>query len=198
MKLTPHDGREVVATTVVIAKAGDGLSQALAIEPVELHHGEEVFVVLKGRVGPIRYDPVMHDGRDTGTLVRKQTINAETVTLVEAELVAGVLEEQAEKIKQAEAEEAARKAALAAEEKERRQREKEAADGTQRITDAIDPEGEGGDVIPLGGKRKAKAAGDGEVLRMLDCDSCGGTGKRGRGKCGACKGAGKVPLIAAD
>src|SRR5687767_9534454 len=81
-KLTPHDGRQVMRTTVAITRAGDGLSEALKVDPEELHHGQRVFIVLEGIVGPIRYVPITNKGEDTGLLERQHTVVSEVVTLV--------------------------------------------------------------------------------------------------------------------
>src|SRR5688500_16882470 len=40
--LTPFDGRQVLRTSIAVSNAGDGLSEALRIDPREFHHGEVV------------------------------------------------------------------------------------------------------------------------------------------------------------
>lgn len=101
LNLTSHDGKMVIATTVAITNAGDGLSKAMKIKPVELHHGQEVCIVLRGRVGPIEYVPTDTDDPNS-PLVRKQKIRAGTATLVDEALVKTVLDEQELAIKAAE------------------------------------------------------------------------------------------------
>ncbi len=49
--LTSFDGRDVIKTTIAITKAGDGLSDALKVDPQEFSLGDEVVVVLKCEVG---------------------------------------------------------------------------------------------------------------------------------------------------
>lgn len=55
MTLHQFEGRDVVDTTVAITKAGDGLSAALEIDPVELHHKQIVQVVLECEVGAVTF-----------------------------------------------------------------------------------------------------------------------------------------------
>jgi hypothetical protein len=89
--------REVIATKVAITNAGDGLSQALAIDPVELTIGETVHVVLECEVAQIAFEAQ----KDTGLLVRKHKLRAGTATRIDKELVHDMLEEQRVKIEQA-------------------------------------------------------------------------------------------------
>ena len=41
MGLPEFEGRAVVRSAVKITRAGDGLSEALKLEPTALHHGDE-------------------------------------------------------------------------------------------------------------------------------------------------------------
>lgn len=55
MTLAKFEGRDVVDTTVAITKAGDGLSAALEVEPVELRHKQIVQVILECEVGAVTF-----------------------------------------------------------------------------------------------------------------------------------------------
>lgn len=55
--LNSFEGSEVVGTRIVVAKAGDGLSQALDMAPEELHTGDEVFLLLKGEITDVTFKP---------------------------------------------------------------------------------------------------------------------------------------------
>jgi hypothetical protein len=112
--LTPYRGREVASTSIRITNAGDGLSQGMAIEPVELEVESTVYVVMECKVAGHKHGPLPK----TSMLQLEQTLKAGTATLVDADLVADVLKAQAEKI------EGARKAAELA---------KEAESGTRRL-----------------------------------------------------------------
>lgn len=94
-KLSPFDGHAVVRTTISVANAGDGLSEALAIDPQEFHHGERVVVVIDGTIDLISHRPV----KDAPNLLtREHRLKASASTIVSPELVAEVLEQQAAKI----------------------------------------------------------------------------------------------------
>lgn len=88
--LSKFENRDVLQAAIKVTNAGDGLSQALAIEPVEYHLGDTVYLVIEAEVSKVNYEEL----RDTGALKRVHTFKAGTATLVEGQLVAKVLEEQ--------------------------------------------------------------------------------------------------------
>lgn len=88
------EGDDVIGTRVAVTNAGDGLSKALAIDAVELRIGATVFIVIEAKVGKVGFEPI----KDTDSLVRIQTLKAGTATLVERELVEGVLAAQRKRI----------------------------------------------------------------------------------------------------
>lgn len=94
---TPHDGHPVLSTTIKITKAGDGLSKAVKVDPVELHHGEIVMIALECEVGPIAYDPI----KDTNGLMRVHTLKTLSATIVDEDTVAKALQAQRERIEAA-------------------------------------------------------------------------------------------------
>lgn len=91
------EGRDVIGTKIKITGAGDGLSQALAIEPQELTIGETVYVVTECVVDKVTFEPV----KDTTTLTRVQALKAGTATLVDKDLVHAHLEAQRVRIEEA-------------------------------------------------------------------------------------------------
>lgn len=93
--LAPFDGRPVVRTTIAVTNAGDGLSEALAVDPRELHHGERVFVVLECEVAKVTFTPVRGA---TDLLVRVHTLRAGGATMVDPETVEEQLAAQADRI----------------------------------------------------------------------------------------------------
>lgn len=99
MTTTLHkfEGREVIGTKVKITGAGDGLSQALAIDPEELSHGQIVNVLVECVVDKITYDRV----KDTESLLRIQSLKAGTATIVDKDFVGDKLEAQRVKIEEA-------------------------------------------------------------------------------------------------
>lgn len=113
-KLPQFDGRDVIQSTIAVRKAGDGLSEALNIDPAPFHIGEKVYVVLECEVTAVDHRPVPK----TDVLARKHVLTTETATIVDESLVDGVLTAQREAL------EAARLEA-------QRKREEEA--GVQRV-----------------------------------------------------------------
>jgi len=98
MTITPDlgafDGKDVLRTTIAVTNAGDGLSDALKVDPKLLHLDDKVYVVLECDVAKIRFEPI----KDTDALSRVHVLKAGTATLVDADLVRDQLNEQAERI----------------------------------------------------------------------------------------------------
>lgn len=94
--LTPFDGREVARTSIAITRAGDGLSEAMKVEPREFHHGDTVYVVLECTVTKVQFVPF--DKADpAGPLSRVHTLAAGVATIVDEELVKAHIAEQADR-----------------------------------------------------------------------------------------------------
>lgn len=82
--LTPYRGREVRRVVVSITNAGDGLSEALGIDPQEFEQGQEVHVLLRTIVGPHKHK-VMKGYEDEETdapLTLEITLRARDATIV--------------------------------------------------------------------------------------------------------------------
>lgn len=93
-KLSRFDGRDVLRTTIAITNAGDGLSEAMAVDPRELHLGERVRVVLDCEVAKVRFDPI----KGTDALARVHVLRAGDATIVDDDLVEEHLRVQRERI----------------------------------------------------------------------------------------------------
>jgi len=93
--LPEFEGLPVIATAIRVTRAGDGLSEALKLEPKELHHDQEVWLVLHGRVGRVSHDPVP---KADGVLQRVHTIVADEAALVEQADVKELLERHREHV----------------------------------------------------------------------------------------------------
>lgn len=92
------DGKPVARTTVAITRAGDGLSEALGIEPRVLHLGERVTVVLDCVVSKVRFDPL----KETDSMLsRVHVLQAGTAVIADSETVQGLIREQADKNRRA-------------------------------------------------------------------------------------------------
>lgn len=96
-KLTPYRGRDVVRTSIAITNAGDGLSNAMKIDPVEYDPEGRVYVVLECTVSKHQHVPIP----DTGTMELIQTFKAGTATIVDADLVKEHIAQQEARIQAA-------------------------------------------------------------------------------------------------
>lgn len=93
--LPQFEGMPVVASAVRITRAGDGLSEALKLEPQELHHGQEVWFVLHGTISRVSHDPVP---KADGILQRVHTVRADEVAMVGQEDVKDLLDRERERV----------------------------------------------------------------------------------------------------
>ncbi|KKK49019.1 hypothetical protein LCGC14_3139270 [marine sediment metagenome] len=97
-KLGHYEGHDILGATVSIRNTGDGLSQAMTIDPVKLSLYGTVRVVLEAEVEKHRYEEIK-DSAGAVTLVNM--LKATSATIVGGELdqtVSAVLNDQAEKI----------------------------------------------------------------------------------------------------
>lgn len=78
--LGKFERRPVRKSSIKITKAGDGLSEALKFEPVALHVDDEVYFVLRGKVGKVQFGKVAADDDD---LARVHTVETIEITSVE-------------------------------------------------------------------------------------------------------------------
>lgn len=106
--LPAYEGIDVDKATVKITNAGDGLSDALKFEPVALHHGDEVFFVLKGKVVKVTHEP---EGKvelddDIDELVRVHVVKTFEIAMVDEFDVSELLAKNRERIKKRKDEEA--------------------------------------------------------------------------------------------
>jgi hypothetical protein len=92
-------GRQnVQRSALVIRKAGDGLSDALRLAPVELKHGDEVAIVLRGVVVEVAF-PAADRKEPDGDLVRQHIVDASEVVLVDQADVDHLLKAEAQRIR---------------------------------------------------------------------------------------------------
>lgn len=95
--LGQFEGRDVARSRIAVKRAGDGLSEAMKIEPVLLHQGNTVYVVLECVVGSIAFTPI----KDTGVVERVQSLNAGVAVLIDRDAVIAALDEQRERNRRA-------------------------------------------------------------------------------------------------
>ena len=106
MGLPEFEGRAVVRSAVKITRAGDGLSEALKLEPTALHHGDEVFFVLRGAVTQVNHRPNSREEDDL--LVRVHTVEAQEIAMVGHVEVDSLLAAERDRVKKLKDEEAGR------------------------------------------------------------------------------------------
>lgn len=80
--MIPFGGQEVAAVAVKVTNAGDGLSEAMRVDPVDLRFGQRVYQVIEGFVVKAEVTPENHLD-PAGPVVLKYTIKAGTSTLVD-------------------------------------------------------------------------------------------------------------------
>lgn len=80
--LGTYDGRPITKSSITIPNAGGGLHEALGLDPVLLHTGEEVDVLLRCTVGKHTHDPIMEKGEDTGEWNLVFTLHADRGTIL--------------------------------------------------------------------------------------------------------------------
>lgn len=105
-RLPAFEGMPVVRSAVRITRAGDGLSEALRLDPRALHRGDEVFFVLKGEVDQVNFRPVSREEDDV--LSRVHTVRASEIALVSREDVEHLLQSERLRLKHLEDEAALR------------------------------------------------------------------------------------------
>lgn len=81
-KLSAFEGLEVVGSSIELPNAAGGLREALKIDPVELHHGDEFHVTFKCKVRKVRFDPTDKDEFD-GPQHRVHVADVVTAAIVE-------------------------------------------------------------------------------------------------------------------
>lgn len=90
-KLGSFEGAQIVATGIEIPGAGGGLHDALIVDPVVLHQGEEVYVLIKGTVRNIKFPEVPETG---GSVKRVHVLKVEDAAIIDESLALEHLEKQ--------------------------------------------------------------------------------------------------------
>lgn len=99
-QLPIFEDETVQQSQIRVVGCGDGLSEALKIEPKALHLGEEIFLVLRGSVTQVNHRQKAGDE----PVVRVHTIQTEAVTEIEAGLANKLLTQAALDLEKAKAE----------------------------------------------------------------------------------------------
>ena len=106
--MIPFGGQEVASVAVKVTNAGDGLSEAMRVDPVDLRFGQRVYQVIEGFVVKAEVIPANHLDPQ-GPVVIKYTIKAGTSTLVDEGTVIEAIDITRNRILRAQEEAAAQK-----------------------------------------------------------------------------------------
>jgi hypothetical protein len=104
----PFGGQSVAAVAVKVTNAGDGLSEAMRVDPVDLRFGQRVYQVIEGFVTKAEVAPANHLDPQ-GDVIVKYTIKAGTSTLVDQGTVIEAIDITRNRILRAQEEAAAQK-----------------------------------------------------------------------------------------
>lgn len=96
-QLTDFEGRDVIASGVEMPGASGGLNKALAVDGLELHHGDRVLLVVDTEVVKVRFDPV----KDTDVLQRVHVLRVDNAAQVDEQTVQDALDQQRIKVEEA-------------------------------------------------------------------------------------------------
>ena len=96
-KLGVFDGKSVLATSIKITNAGDGLSKAMAVDPQLMSLHQKIYVVLECEVSRVQFQDI----KDVDGVVRIHTLKAGTATVVDQDMVQDVLDAQIARLEEA-------------------------------------------------------------------------------------------------
>lgn len=103
--LDPFEGQPVLSVGIEIPGAAGGLRESLKIDPVQLHHGDKVYVLLETTANKIRFDPE----KDEDGWKRVHVLDVDAGMIVDADLVAEHMATQKARIAEAHAQAALEK-----------------------------------------------------------------------------------------
>lgn len=92
--LGEHKGRPIVGTGIIIRNTGDGLSQAMAVEPRDLDIGDEVYVLVEATCVDMHYPAEDPKYPAIGGLRRIPVLRAGTATFLDPSEATAAIERQ--------------------------------------------------------------------------------------------------------
>lgn len=95
--LADYQGKPTVSTSIAVTNTGDGLSQAMAVEPVTYPVGSKQYVVIECDVDA--HDHALNESDEAFHL--KQKFKGGTALVVDADLVAEMVTAQRDRIREA-------------------------------------------------------------------------------------------------
>lgn len=89
------EGDDIAGSTARIRKVGDGLENALAVDNLEWHRGDEVYFIGRGKVRHVAFPAEKKDGK---RVVREHVIDAEETAIISEGQAAPILLEDRERV----------------------------------------------------------------------------------------------------
>jgi hypothetical protein len=94
--LASFEGSPVTAVGVEIRNAGGGLSEALDVDPIVLHGGDTVYVVMRCDVTGVNHQPIKGD---EGNWKRVHVMRATDATILDSSAVRKAIDSQRDRIR---------------------------------------------------------------------------------------------------
>jgi hypothetical protein len=99
VELGRYEGKRIVGTGVIVKNAGDGLSKAMAVDPVRIGLRERGYLVIEWECVKHQHEPV----KDAPTtIIRTHVLRAETATFIDDDMVVEAIEKQKIRLEEAE------------------------------------------------------------------------------------------------
>lgn len=90
--LSPFEGKPVVAVGIEMPNAAGGLQSAMKFDPMEVHQGDEGYIVLHYVAQKVRFEPIDKD-QPSGPQRRVHVLNVDKAAPIAAEYVEEKLQE---------------------------------------------------------------------------------------------------------
>lgn len=94
--LGEYQGRPIVGFGIIVRNAGDGLSQAMAVEPMDIQVGDEVYLLVEAKCVDVHHPAEDPKYPEIGGVRKIPVLRAGTATFIDGEQAAGAIERQRE------------------------------------------------------------------------------------------------------
>lgn len=91
------EGRTVIGVEVIVRKTGDGLSEAVKVEPRLVQVGDEGYIVFAYKCVDLHFPAENRQNPAEGGVRRAQVLDAGVATFIDDDVVRDAIERQAEK-----------------------------------------------------------------------------------------------------
>lgn len=104
--LGTYDGRDILGMSLIMRKTGDGLSKAVKVEPRKIKVGDKVYVIYEAECVDVHHPAEKRHDPGFGGVYEVPVLDAGVATIVDADVVLGMIDAQAERNTRWEAEQA--------------------------------------------------------------------------------------------